>query len=220
MPLAVEGPRIEPPVSLPSPTTPYAAAMAAPVPPEDPDGERMGSCGFRICPPSELCAAPEANSDRLIFARMIAPAARSFLITNASSGGTEPSSSSGAAGGGHVRGIEVVLQDDRNTVERRARPLALALGVERARRLERLGIHADHGAKLRSTPVVRLDARQAHLHELFGSEGAGAEGGVDVGNGRRIELDDLARGDRRQGGNEQPGDERQQESRSLHGSVY
>ncbi len=93
MPLAVDGPRTEPPVSVPSPAIANAAAIDAPVPPEDPDGVRVRSCGLRICPPSELCAAPEANSDRFALAMMIAPAARSCFTTNASSGGIDPSSS-------------------------------------------------------------------------------------------------------------------------------
>ena len=63
------------------------------MPPEDPDGVRPRSCGFRVWPPSELSAAPDANSDMLTLARMIAPASRSFFTTNASSGGIEPSSS-------------------------------------------------------------------------------------------------------------------------------
>ena len=92
MPLAVDGPRTDPPVSVPSPAIANAAAIDAPVPPDDPDGERVRSCGFRICPPSELCAAPDANSDRLTFAMITAPAARSFFTTNASSGGIDPSS--------------------------------------------------------------------------------------------------------------------------------
>ena len=67
--------------------------MAAPVPPDDPDGERAGSWGLRVCPPSELYAPADANSDMFTFATMMAPAALSFFTTNASSGGTDPSSS-------------------------------------------------------------------------------------------------------------------------------
>ncbi len=93
IPLAVDGPRTDPPVSVPRPAIANAAAIAAPVPPEDPEGVRVGSCGLRIWPPRELCAAPEANSERFALAMMMAPAARSFPTTNASSGGIDPSSS-------------------------------------------------------------------------------------------------------------------------------
>ncbi len=67
--------------------------MATPVPPEEPEGERARSCGLSDWPPSELYAPPAASSDRFTFARMIAPASRSFFTTNASSGGIDPSSS-------------------------------------------------------------------------------------------------------------------------------
>jgi hypothetical protein len=49
---------------------------------------------LRNIPPSELCAAPEANSDMFSFAMITAPAARSRFTRYASSGGTEPSRSS------------------------------------------------------------------------------------------------------------------------------
>ena len=46
MPFGVDGPRIDPPVSVPMPIGAYAAAIATPVPPEEPDGVRVRSCGF------------------------------------------------------------------------------------------------------------------------------------------------------------------------------
>src|SRR5258708_22075487 len=92
MPFAVDGPGIEQPVSVPRPSGAYAAATATPVPPDEPAGDRRRSWGFNDCPPSELCEGGEANSDMFIFARMIAPASRSFFTTNASAGGIEPSS--------------------------------------------------------------------------------------------------------------------------------
>jgi hypothetical protein len=92
MPFTVDGPRIEPPVSVPIPSGAYAAAMPTPVPPDEPAGVRLRSWGFSDCPPSELCEGGEANSDMFIFARMTAPASRSFFTTNASAGGIEPSS--------------------------------------------------------------------------------------------------------------------------------
>jgi hypothetical protein len=94
MPLADEGPRIEPPVSVPRPNCAKPAAMDAPVPPEEPRGPLVRSCGLSVCPPKELKPsgpfAVEANSERLAFARMMAPASRSFFTTKASSGGMEP----------------------------------------------------------------------------------------------------------------------------------
>src|SRR5258708_40091827 len=86
-PFAVEGRGIDPPVSVPRPRGAYAAATATPVAPDEPAGDRPRSWGFNDCRPSELCGPAEANSDMFIFARMIAPASRSFFTTNASAGG-------------------------------------------------------------------------------------------------------------------------------------
>ena len=66
--------------------------MATPVPPDEPDGVRSRSCGLCDWPPSELNAAPDANSERFTLARMMAPASRSFFTMKASSGGIDPSS--------------------------------------------------------------------------------------------------------------------------------
>ena len=54
MPFDVAGPRIDPPVSVPIPIGAYAAAIATPVPPDEPDGPRARSCGLSDWPPSEL----------------------------------------------------------------------------------------------------------------------------------------------------------------------
>ena len=79
------GMRIDPHVSEPQPTAAKLAAIAAPVPPLEPPGQRAGSYGLRVCPPNELTLViPAASSCRLDLARMIAPASRSFLMTNAS----------------------------------------------------------------------------------------------------------------------------------------
>ena len=193
MPLAVDGPRTEPPVSVPSPAIANAAAIDAPVPPDDPDGVRVRSCGLRICPPSELCAAPDANSDRFAFAMMTAPAARSFFTTNASSGGIDPSSSTEPPVVGMIGGIDVVLDDDRNAVQRRARALGLALGIHRARGLERLRIDGDHRVQRRTLAIVGIDARQEHLHQPLRGQRALGKRGVDVGDRRRIQIDRLLR---------------------------
>src|SRR5258706_5931810 len=82
--------RIDGPVSLPIPSTAKLAAIAAPVPPLEPPGVRVRSYGFRTWPPRLLIdTPPRANSCRLAFARMRAPALRIFATVKASAGGTE-----------------------------------------------------------------------------------------------------------------------------------
>ena len=109
MPFAEDGPRTEPPVSVPRPNCAKLAAIAAPVPPLEPEGPRVRSCGLRVWPPIELLPLgtapalstagslapltlppPPAHSDRLTLASTMTPASRSFLTTKASSGGKEP----------------------------------------------------------------------------------------------------------------------------------
>ena len=61
--LFAAGIRIDPQVSLPMPADAKLAATAAPVPPLDPPGLRVGSYGFLVCPPSELIVVmPDASS--------------------------------------------------------------------------------------------------------------------------------------------------------------
>ena len=91
--------------------------------------------------------------------------------------------------GRHVERIEVVFEHDGNAVNRRARPFALALFVECARLIERLGVQCDDRVDRRSLLVEGLDALQVHPREFLGGEGAGIEGIVDVGDRRRIEID-------------------------------
>ena len=57
--------------------------------------------------------------------------------------------------------------------------------------------------------VVRGDAREAHLHQRFGGQRAGVERRVELGDCRRVDVDGLVRGERRQrdqnGGGERRG---------------
>ena len=52
--LTAAGPRIDPLVSSPIPTSPKLAATPDPVPPEDPLGLRVGSYALRMIPAAEL----------------------------------------------------------------------------------------------------------------------------------------------------------------------
>src|SRR5204862_3127247 len=89
----------------------------------------------------------------------------------------------------HVEGVIVVLEDDGNAVQRRSPSFRLPLGVERARLVDRLRIERDDRVQGRSLAIERANAREAHLRQRFGRQRAGVEGGLDVGDRRRIELD-------------------------------
>ena len=62
-------------MSEPHPTAAKLAAIAAPVPPLEPPGQRVGSYGFRVCPPSELMEVmPAARVLPPVEMREVAPA--------------------------------------------------------------------------------------------------------------------------------------------------
>ena len=83
-----DGMRIDPQVSVPMPAAAKLAATAAPVPPLDPPGLRVGSYGLRVCPPAELTVVmPYASSCMFALPMTTAPAAFSRATWKASSGG-------------------------------------------------------------------------------------------------------------------------------------
>src|SRR3954468_6949908 len=68
------------------------AATAAALPPLDPPGTRVVSWGLRVGPNAEFSVElPMANSSRLVFPTMTAPAAARRCTTVASYGGSQPS---------------------------------------------------------------------------------------------------------------------------------
>src|SRR4051812_18285022 len=93
-----EGFLIDPHVSVPIPAAAKLAATAAPVPPLDPPGLRVGSYGLRVCPPAELIEVmPYASSWRFVLPRTTAPASRNFFTIHASRAVWKPASASDPA---------------------------------------------------------------------------------------------------------------------------
>src|SRR5947209_12207494 len=83
---------MDPPVSEPRARAEKPAATAAALPPLDPPGTRVGSCGLRVGPKAEFSVdEPMANSSRLVLPTTTAPASRSRVTTVASYGGRQPS---------------------------------------------------------------------------------------------------------------------------------
>src|SRR3954468_19862884 len=91
-PHSAAGWRIDPPVSEPRPRAAIPDATAAALPPLEPPGTRLGSCGLRVGPNAEFSVLdPIANSSRLVLPTTTAPAARRRSTTVASYGGRQPS---------------------------------------------------------------------------------------------------------------------------------
>ena len=150
MPFADDGPRTEPPVSLPSPNCAKPAAIAAPVPPQEPDGpareivriaglaahraeavrhlRRLAATSGSVRAAHAAAAAgPLAEVD---LATMIAPASRSFLTKTRRRAESSPRAAASRRRR-QIEGVEVVLEHDRDAVQRTADLAGLALGVER-----------------------------------------------------------------------------------------
>ena len=86
-----EGPRIEPPVSVPKPIAPKLAATEAAVPPLEPAGVYSKLYGFNVVPWRELkeLLGEKAHSAMLDLAIIMAPALTSFSIIKASVSGAK-----------------------------------------------------------------------------------------------------------------------------------
>jgi hypothetical protein len=111
-----------------------------------------------------------------------------------------------AGGRGQTGDVDQVFQDDGNTVERGARALGFALGVERARFVQGVWIQGDDGVYLGAGFVVGLDALEVEAEELFGGERTGVEGRVDVGDGGGGEFKRTRRGEGERSGGEDRGE--------------
>lgn len=86
-----------------------------------------------------------------------------------------------AHGGGHVAGIDVVLDGDGDAVQRPAHLAAGPLGVQRAGGGQGgVGVHVHEGVQLR---VQALDGRRRVAHQRFGVERALAHGVLQFGHG-------------------------------------
>ena len=137
-PFAPDGQTIDPSVSVPTPTAARFAAIAAPVPELDPHGLRSSAYGFFTCPPRplqplvDLVERKFAHSLRLVLPRITAPAARRRSATNASRAGDRPLQRQRPGRRHHaIAGVDVVLDEDRDAVQRPAHAPAFALRVER-----------------------------------------------------------------------------------------
>jgi len=83
------GIRTLPPVSVPTAAAASPAASAAPLPPEEPPGIRLGSWGLRVVPKCGfVVVTPKASSWVFVLPSRTAPASRSRAATVASAAGT------------------------------------------------------------------------------------------------------------------------------------
>ena len=118
---------------------------------------RSSAYGLRACPPRadqplEACVERKfAHSLRFVLPSTIAPAARSRSTTNASRVGRAVDERERAGGGVHpVGGVDVVLHEHGDAVQRTARLARSSFRVERRGDGERVGVRLEHGMQRRS----------------------------------------------------------------------
>ena len=120
------GMRIEPPVSVPSASAAGAGGERdAPSRRCDPPGTRSGSYGLRHGGKCGLTLVmPHANSCVSVLPTTIAPASRARSHRRASAFGTWPGEDARAVGRAHARGVEQVLDGERQALQRAGRAVA------------------------------------------------------------------------------------------------
>ena len=189
-PFTDDGHTTEPSVSVPTPTAARLAAMAAPVPEDEPHGERSSAYGFFVCPPSPLQPEDErverklAHSLRFVLPRITAPASRSCRTSGASAAGDVPGERERAGRGGHgAGGFDVVLQQHGDAVERAAHGSGRALGVHPVGGGERAGVDGEHGPERRPAPVHSVDALEVGRGDLAARAHARGHVGLELAHG-------------------------------------
>ena len=87
--------------------------------------------------------------------------------------GDHPGQRDGSTGSRQVRRIVIVLQDDRDTVERSPDPAECALLVQCRRLRPGVRVQVDHAVQRRTSPVVRAYPGEVCVHELHCSDPPG-----------------------------------------------
>ena len=166
-PLAPAGQTIEPSVSVPTATVARFAAAATPDPELEPHGLRSSAYGLLVWPPTALQPLDDwnarklAHSDRFALPRMIAPAARSRSTMKAS-GGVLSVERQRSRGRRHARGVDVVLDDDRDAEHRQLDAVPTG-AVGRTGVLDGGLAHRDDRVEL---AVELVDAPKVEAHEV------------------------------------------------------
>ena len=89
----------------------------------------------------------------------------------------------GAQGGGSPLQVGLVLDEDRDSVERAYLARGLEGRIQTVRFVEGRRVHRDDGVDSGAASVIGLDAVDVHLHQLARGEASVGIRGVDVVNG-------------------------------------
>jgi hypothetical protein len=81
-----------------------------------------------------------------------------------------------------VGGVDVPLEHDRDAMQRPAYLTVLALAVELAGDLSRVGVHLEHRVDLRTLLVELRDAVEIHVHDVDRPHSTGHHRGLEPGD--------------------------------------
>src|SRR5208282_1401472 len=94
-----------------------------------------------------------------------------------------------AAGGRHVLRVDIVFQQDWDSMERADElPGPAEMFIERGRLFQGPRIEKDHDIELRARLVAGSDTLQISLHQLYGCESAGLVRSVHIADRGLIEM--------------------------------
>jgi hypothetical protein len=94
-----------------------------------------------------------------------------------------------AAGRREIGDVDVVLDGDRNAVQRAAPAAAAALGIERAGGLDRARVDLEDRVEVRSLLVIGVDAGEVQRDQPLVSQRAGVDRRLDAGDARRQQVE-------------------------------
>jgi hypothetical protein len=88
-----------------------------------------------------------------------------------------------------IGGLNIVLDENRNAVQRSPSSFTFALLIERSSNRKRIWIHFDYGSKGRSIPVYRFNAFQVQLNDALSGQRALVYASLKVSDGYLFELE-------------------------------
>src|SRR6187200_1144352 len=89
----------------------------------------------------------------------------------------------GAAGARQLRGVDVVLEHDRNTVKWAAYFSRCSFRITRPGVRDSTRVNRQHGAKRRAVAIVERQTREILAGDVLGGDDALRHGGLEVGDG-------------------------------------
>ena len=183
---------MELPVSLPSPTSPRLAAIAAAVPPLDPAVTRSRRVGiFRVAGQdgTDGFIGAESPFGHVGFGEDEGAGVLDVLHLKSVLIGNEFREGERAVGGPEALGFEIILDDHRDAVERAGQAGLCEAAVQIVGLLFDVGVDQDDGVDRRAILIVGVDALQVLRDESAAGEFAGLHRVVDLRDSSLLDFE-------------------------------